>query len=430
MEESGVITTVLKSFTTEFNKGWVYLHPVIQWLAGTFLAIELTMTGLWWALGGGEQLVNMMKKLMYLLVWAWIINFFPEISQWFVESLREVGEKAGGSPLDFNKNIMADPSLVLKKGFKALEPVWKAGLLYAPIPIWNAVWAMIYLFGCVAFLVIAWQVFYVWLEFYFLLGIVGIFLPFGFFEPTKFLAEKSISALVSAGIKVMVLSFILTVSFQVIENVALPGGIWDVKKGMIALCVFSMIAYLCWNAPGMAAGIMTGSPSLSAGSAVSQGAGPALAAGAIGAAATIAPIAAAKFAATKGAAMAAGATKAGVMGAAASSGAAASTTSGVSSAGGAATAGSKGAEAGSSTASAKSATSAPGSTASGSPSSGSAPSGSGSPSTSPDSGNPSPKKDAPNWARKAIDAARLARAATPGSEAQPSGGGEGPSLKS
>lgn len=42
-------------------------------------------------------------------------------------------------------------------------------------------------------------------------ALAGLFIPFGFFEPTKFLAEKAIGAIISSGIKPMVLAFLVTV---------------------------------------------------------------------------------------------------------------------------------------------------------------------------------------------------------------------------
>ena len=64
--DPGILTTTLNNFLTAFSSGWSNLQPAINYLIGIFLAIEIVMIGLWMALGGGDQLVSLMKKILYL----------------------------------------------------------------------------------------------------------------------------------------------------------------------------------------------------------------------------------------------------------------------------------------------------------------------------------------------------------------------------
>ena len=61
----GILTETLNHFLAVFGAGWSNLQPAINGLTGVLLSIEIVMIGLWWALGGGEQLVAVMKKLLY-----------------------------------------------------------------------------------------------------------------------------------------------------------------------------------------------------------------------------------------------------------------------------------------------------------------------------------------------------------------------------
>jgi len=127
--------------------------------------------------------------------------------------------------------------------------------------------ALTYIGIMLAYILIAWQIFYAVLEFNLLAAVVGIFLPFGFFEPTKFLAEKAIGAIVSSGVKLMVLAFIMSVIEPTLSTLAFSGDL-NFTEIWSALLTVGAVAFLAWNAPGIAAGLLAGSPSLSAGAAL------------------------------------------------------------------------------------------------------------------------------------------------------------------
>lgn len=257
-----ILNNTLDAFLTAFNAGWGNLQPAINWLIGIMLGIELVLVGLWWALGGGDQLVNVMKKLLYLGFWMWVVTNFPTLAKNFAFSLAEAGEIAGGRPA--SHNILLDPSGIINIGLDVTAPLAKAigeqgwdiadGLAYA----------IMWLLSILAFVIIAWQMFYCVLEFYLILALVGILLPFGFFEPTKFLAEKSIGAVIASGVKLMVLSFIVAVSTTILSGITIPDDIPSLEAGITLVMISGAIAFLAWNVPGVAGGLLAGSPSLSA----------------------------------------------------------------------------------------------------------------------------------------------------------------------
>jgi type IV secretion system protein TrbL len=102
------------------------------------------------------------------------------------------------------------------------------------------------------------------LEYYLFAGIVGVLLPFGLVPSTKFLAEKAIGAVVSAGIKLMVLSFITSAVIPIIVNIKFPSTDenWSMNALWAAELTMVGITALSWKAPGLAASLMSGSPSL------------------------------------------------------------------------------------------------------------------------------------------------------------------------
>jgi type IV secretion system protein TrbL len=260
----GILTQTLNNFLTAFGAGWSNLQPAITWLTGALLGIEIVMLGLWWALGGGEQIVGVMKKVLYLGVWLWIVRSFPTLSNAFVQSLIQAGQIAGGG----GGPSLFDPSNIIDYGLLTTKPlVEKISSIGITEIVNGIVLALTYIGIMLAYILIAWQIFYAVLEFNLLAAVVGIFLPFGFFEPTKFLAEKAIGAIVSSGVKLMVLAFIMAVIEPTLSTLSFSGNL-NFTEIWSALLTVGAVAFLAWNAPGIAAGLLAGSPSLSAGTAM------------------------------------------------------------------------------------------------------------------------------------------------------------------
>jgi type IV secretion system protein TrbL len=260
----GILTETLNNFLAAFGSGWSNLQPAINWLTGTLLGIEIVMLGLWWALGGGEQLVSVMKKILYIGIWMWIVRSFPTLADAFVKSLIQAGKLAGGG----GGPSLFDPSNIINYGLTTTAPlVEKISSIGITEIVNGIVLAITYVGIMLAYILIAWQIFYAVLEFNLLAAVAGIFLPFGFLEQTKFLAEKAIGAIVASGIKLMVLAFIMAVIEPTLATLKFSAAM-DFTEIWSALLTVGAVAFLAWNAPGIAAGLLAGSPSLSAGTAV------------------------------------------------------------------------------------------------------------------------------------------------------------------
>jgi hypothetical protein len=140
-----------------------------------------------------------------------------------------------------------------------------------------------YLLIMAAFLIMAIQAFLAVLEYYVILAVAGVLIPWGVLPQTKFLAEKAIGAVVSAGIKLMVLAFIIAVVDPVLASIHFSGPEIKLNELWSVLLTAAAIAFLAWHVPSLTAGLLAGSPSLSAsGVAQNVSAGTMLAAGVAG----------------------------------------------------------------------------------------------------------------------------------------------------
>ncbi len=96
-------------------------------------------------------------------------------------------------------------------------------------------------------------------------------MPFGILPSTKFLAEKAIGAVVAAGIKLMVLSFITSAIVPIVTASRFSGPDISFNELWAMLLTIGGVTVLCWKAPGMASNLMAGAPSLGVADAAQAG---------------------------------------------------------------------------------------------------------------------------------------------------------------
>jgi type IV secretion system protein TrbL len=261
--EFTTLTQTLSNFLSVFSLGYGNLLPSTLWLFGTLLSIEIVLFGIWYAFGA-ENIVGAMKKILFVGFWFWIVTSFPTLANSLVDSLIQAGQiAAGGKAIN-----LLDPSALASYGLTAAEPIIKYMNLTASFELGKmAILGILWLIVLAIFMLLAIQVFLSVLEFYAVVAFVSILLPFALNRYTKFLAEKAIGAVIAFGIKLMVLSFILSIAHPVLSAATLGANpTYNQILGLILTT--GAIALLAWNVPGLVAGLLSGSPSLSAGTAM------------------------------------------------------------------------------------------------------------------------------------------------------------------
>jgi type IV secretion system protein TrbL len=280
MEMNG-LTTTLTHFIQVFQGGYANLRPVITGVLGALAAIDIVLFAFWIALGGSDNLAAVMKKVLFLGFWLWFTTEFQTNTSAFMHSLVKAGGIAGGNA--GAEALLLDPSHIAGLGLQATEPLAQSIQgIHADIGD-MLVFGVSYIVIMLSFVVMGLQVFLAVLEYYLLVTVVAILIPFGVFAPTKFLAEKAIGAVVGAGLKLMVLALLLSSLSPLLSQVRFSGSEIKLNELWAVLATVLTYAYLVWHVPGTIAGALAGSPSLSAAS-VAQNATGALmgAAGAAG----------------------------------------------------------------------------------------------------------------------------------------------------
>src|SRR5450432_2867809 len=262
--EFNTLTLTLQNFIGAFSAGYGHLQGSINSLLGILVSIEVVLLGLWAALGGGDNLVGIFKKILHIGIWVWIVQSFPTMAKAFVESLIHAGLMAGGGK-GGDVSLLMDPSRLAGYGLDATEPLTQKLADLGMTDLSDLiVFGFAYLAIMACFLVMAINMFLAVLEYYLFAALAGILLPFGLLEPTKFLAEKAIGAVVSAGVKLMVLGLVTAIIDPVLSSIHFAGPeitfneLWSVFLTVCALM------FLCWKAPSLAGALLGGSPHLGA----------------------------------------------------------------------------------------------------------------------------------------------------------------------
>src|ERR1700690_1565536 len=279
------LTLTLQNLITVLSGAYGRIQDSATALLGLLVGIEVVLLGLWTALGGGDNVVGVFKRILHIGAWVWIVQSYPTLCKDLVGSLVKAGLLAGGGSGDVS--LLMDPSRLARHGLDATEPLTKK---LADLGMTDLSDLIVFGFGYLAilacFLIMAINVFLAVLEYYLFAALVGIFLPFGLLAPTKFLAEKAVGAVVSAGVKLMVLAFVTAIIDPVLSNIHFAGPeitfneLWSVFLTVCGLMFF------CWKAPSLAASLLGGSPHLGAGDLLQAASTPVAAGMALGAVAS------------------------------------------------------------------------------------------------------------------------------------------------
>jgi type IV secretion system protein TrbL len=289
MGGTGVIDRFLGIFTQYIDSGFGLVQGDVRWLAGILITIDITLAGLFWAMAPDEDvLARLIKKTLYIGVFAFIIGDFNNLAQIIFNSFAGLGLEAGGGTL--SQAQLLQPGRLAQVGIDAGQPILASiGGLMGFVSFFDnfiqiAILLIAWLIVVISFFIMAIQLFVSLIEFK-LTTLAGfVLVPFGLFGRTAFLAEKVLGNVVSSGVKVLVLAVIVGIGSTIFSQ--FTGGFNNpptISDALTLILAALALLGLSIFGPGIANGLIAGGPQLGA----SAVAGTALAAGGLGAAAVM-----------------------------------------------------------------------------------------------------------------------------------------------
>ncbi|WP_295560216.1 P-type conjugative transfer protein TrbL [uncultured Sphingomonas sp.] len=279
MNDLNVIDRFLADFIRYLDSGFGLLGSDVAFLTGTLIAIDITLAGLFWALGGEQDVIGrFIRKILYVGAFAFIINRFSALADIVFRSFTAAGITAGGGGM--SADDLLRPGRLAGIGFTAAWPLLQqASDLSGPVTFFTnlasiAVLLIAWALTIITFFVLAVQVFVTILEFK-LTALAGfVLVPFALWNRTSFLAERVLGNVVSSGIKVMVLAVIIGISANFFADFAdIATGDADIGAALSLLLASLTLFGLGIFGPSIASGLVAGAPQLGAGAALGSTAG-------------------------------------------------------------------------------------------------------------------------------------------------------------
>lgn len=293
MNDIAVIDRFLIVFSNYIDSGFGLLGGEVAFLTATLVVIDMTIAGLYWAMGhatgqGDDVIAKLIRKVLYVGAFAYIIGNFNWLASIVVRSFAGLGLMASGSRI--TQAEFLQPGRLAQVGTDAGAPILAqigdmAGFpeVFAnldAIVVMFLAWLVVIL----SFFVLAIQLFITLIEFK-LTTLAGfVLVPFALWNKTAFLAEKVLGNVVSSGIKVLVLAVIVGIGTGLFAEFQVAPAEPSLDHALVIMLASLALLALGIFGPGIATGLVSGSPQRGAGAAAGTAlavAGTAVAAGAV-----------------------------------------------------------------------------------------------------------------------------------------------------
>jgi type IV secretion system protein TrbL len=281
MNDLGVIDRFLNVFSQYIDSGFGLLGHEVAFLTATLVVIDMVLAGLFWAMGGSEDVIaKLIKKILYVGAFAFIISNFNALSSILFRSFAGLGLIASGSTLTSAQFL--EPGRLAGIGVDAGHPILTqiGDLAGFPGVFLNldsiVVLFLAWLVVLVSFFVLAVQLFVTLIEFK-LTTLAGfVLVPFALWNRTAFLAERVLGNVVSSGVKVLVLAVIVGIGSTVFaEFHNAIGAEPSIDQALAVMLAALSLLGLGIFGPGIATGLVSGAPQLGAGAAAGTALGAA-----------------------------------------------------------------------------------------------------------------------------------------------------------
>lgn len=262
----------LERFLSLADAGFGLIQGDVAFVLNTLIVISVTLAGAMWALKGEAPIAPFFRKVLFVGLFAFLVNNWNAIAGAINQSGALLGLKAGGSGMSLAQ--LHDPASVAAQGKALFGRTMELSngmnaITDLPTILIIMLAAVIIL---IAFFVLALQIFVQLIAFK--LGSLAAFiaLPWGVFSGTAWVAERPLGWVASSAVRLFLLAFVASVAITFVAT--LPQTMTLENGGALDVLLFGLtILALSFLAPALASEVMQGNPSLSAAQPIQAGMG-------------------------------------------------------------------------------------------------------------------------------------------------------------
>ncbi|MCJ8341501.1 MAG: type IV secretion system protein [Cetobacterium sp.] len=198
--------------------------------------------------------VTVFHIILMASVWRIFILYYGKITNMIYRTCMEIGLKGAG----INSNRMEfNPNLLFSKGYAIIN---RFGSEFKVLQGSTYGYAVAWILGVIIVLFLALNVFIFLLEYFALMSLGVILVPFLICEKTSFIGTKIFQIIVSQAIRLTTYTFLVSITYKVLDT-----RLEEIKDTQLAFgTVLSLagLTFLSWRTPDLVGGILNGTPSL------------------------------------------------------------------------------------------------------------------------------------------------------------------------
>ncbi len=266
----------LNSFLDQFlalaDSGFGLIQGDVTYVLNALIVISITLAGAQWALAGEAPMAPFFRKVLFVGLFAFLVNNWASLSTIIVRSGAQLGLNAGGNGMS-----MADLHNPGRVGQIGVELFGRTAAMAEGMNVFTDAFAMATVWVSavlvmLGFFVLAMQLFVSLIAFK--LGSLAAFvaLPWGVFNGTSWVAERPLGWVAGCAIRLFVLAFIASIAITFVNT--LPATFTLNAGGVLNIFLFGLtVLALAWFAPMLASEVVQGQPHLSGSDAIRTGVG-------------------------------------------------------------------------------------------------------------------------------------------------------------
>jgi type IV secretion system protein TrbL len=268
-----LINDVANQYINAINSGFGLIKGDVSRILNVLIILSIVWSAALWALSDDHVIAHFARKIVYIGVFAWIIQNWQVLTDKLARSFMDLGLKAGG--FDGATYYTAQPGNIAYLGYTTAQPLMdQIGRLTGPVAFFKNIVEITFLFLAIcaivaAFCIITIQVVVALLTFKFGSLAAFVLVPFAVLSKTAFIAERPLGWVVGSGVRLMVLTLVLGVGNNIFQSLKVPPGqtVTTYQAFCIALAAL-LLMVLSLVASRLATDMIIGGPSLGVGTAI------------------------------------------------------------------------------------------------------------------------------------------------------------------
>ena len=243
-----LINDVANQYINAINTGFGLIKGDVTRLLNVLIILSIFWSATLWALSEDHVIAEFARKIVYIGMFAWIVQNWQALTDKLAQSFMNLGLEAGG--FDGASFYTQQPGNIAYLGYTTAQPLLdQITRLCGPVAFFRNFPEIIFLFFAVgaivvAFCVITVQVVLALVTFKFGSLAAFVLVPFAVLSKTAFIAERPLGWVVGSGVRLMVLTLVLGVGNNIFQSLKMPAGIFQAAKRIPIVAL--TLAMLMW----------------------------------------------------------------------------------------------------------------------------------------------------------------------------------------